>query len=150
MFKYCNSPIPCHLGWHENKIYYRMGRRISAIWLVNYCVRIFHWLARDIAIAIAIAKTISTILRLFTPSSQMRTLVSALYLIKLDASSTFLFQIERLAELHTCKFGNICDCESVEWILPWRGAPALPHCTAGRLQWAAVRWARRALQGQYM
>ena len=29
----------------------------------------------------------------------MRTLVSALYLIKLDASSTFLFQIERLAEL---------------------------------------------------
>ena len=21
MFKYCNSPIPCHLGWHENKIY---------------------------------------------------------------------------------------------------------------------------------
>ena len=47
---------------------YRMGRRISAIWLVNYCVRIFHWLARDIAIAIAIAKTISTILRLFTPA----------------------------------------------------------------------------------
>ena len=21
MFKYCNSPIPCHLGWHENNIY---------------------------------------------------------------------------------------------------------------------------------
>ena len=28
------------------------------------------------------------------PSSQMRTLVSALYLIKLDASSTFLLQID--------------------------------------------------------
>ena len=29
----------CHLYF----IYYRMGRRISAIWLVNYYVRICHW-----------------------------------------------------------------------------------------------------------
>ena len=64
--------------------YYRMGRRISAIWLVNYCVRIFSTdFARDITIAIAIAKTISTILHLFTPARKCEPLVSALYLINL-------------------------------------------------------------------
>ena len=60
----------------------------------------------------------------------MRTLVSALYLIKLDASSTFLFQIERLAELiHV----NLVRYVTVSLWNEFSPGAAPPHCrTAGR------------------
>ena len=58
-------------------------------------------------------------------SSQMRTLVSALYLIKLDASSAFIFQLERLAELiHV----NLVRYVTVSLWNEFSPGAAPPHC----------------------
>ena len=77
----------------------------------------------------------------------MRTLVSALYLInllKLDASSTFIFQLERLAELIHVKLVRYVTVSLWNEFSP--GA-APPHCMQAAVPvGCSQRWARRALQ----
>ena len=72
----------------------------------------------------------------------MRTLVSALYLInllKLDAPSTFIFQLERLAELIHVHVNLVRYVTVSLWNEFSRGA-APPHYPAlqAAVQWAAV------------
>ena len=134
--------------------YYRMGRRISAIWLVNYCVRIFHWLARDIMIAIAIAKTISTISKRRRRRS-LRQLANANprfgfifnKFIEIVCSQYLHFPTWTTCRADTCQFGKICDCESVRMNSPVARSPRTAGCSAVG---CSRRWARRALQYMYM
>ena len=109
--------------------------------MVNYCVRIFSLTCTRYRDSYRNCENDINDTPFVYASSQMRTLVSALYLIKLDASSTFIFQLERLAELiHVNLVRYVTESVSVSLWNEFSPGAAPPHCrTAGRLQWAAVR-----------